>query len=234
MYIKKFFIFIIAITFFSGCIEYEETLRILPNGWIRGEISLNAPDTFFKQMTENDKYKIFQYMVMPRQEVIKNMPKAMKIQEWYMERRGVNWSFHANFYLKGSNAIDNMSDLLPGQKITVSMNNGKIRIKRFIDLTDLGKLIATKIENPFFRKQLLLTSVFKYKIIVPTKIDSSNATKQSTKEAEWKFKLLDMAAAPQIMKITFETPPFYYFPIFWLILGFILVILYVVVLLKKL
>ena len=234
MYIKRLIVLILAVVLFSGCIEYEETLRILPNGWVRGTISLSAPDSFFQKMIDSKKYKIFKYMVMPRRKVIKLFPSSLKIQEWYMEKRGVNWSFHTNFYLKGGNSFKDIGDLLPGQKISVSIKDGKIRIKRYIDFTDLGKMIATQVQNPFLKKQLLLTSQFKYKIIVPSSIDSSNATKQSTKEAEWDYKLLDLAATPQIMKITFNRPPFYYIPLFWLILGFVLMLVYVIILIKKL
>ncbi|GEM_PF-6026136 len=233
MFIRKLLFSILLIFLLSGCIQYEETIHIFPSGWVRVSIDLRAPATIFRQMVARGGSKFFKLLMQPRHRVINQLPSSVQLMEWYLDKSTANWHFHTNFYVKSSSA-GQLSGLFEGQKINISISNGNVNFRRFIDMTRFGRIIANLKQSPLIKRELLLASHFRFRIVVPTRIISTNATVTTEDTAEWDFKLLDLVAQPQVMKITFPLPPFYYYPLFWLLYGLVSMVFYLWLLFKKL
>ena len=218
----KFTFLLFFLLFFSACIEYDEEIKIFPNGWVRVSLDFRAPSMIFRRFPSSGFYPIFKMMMLSRDEAIKKLPSSFQIMEWYLDRSTANWEFHTNFYVKHvENNGNEMGKIFPDQKITVKIENGKIYYKRFIDLTKLGRYIAQMKESNLVKRELLVASIFRFKLVVPTRVIVTNAKIQNGRTLEWDYKLLYLVAQPQIMKAVFNTPSPLYSPFFWLFYAFL-------------
>ncbi len=231
---KKFILLFLLLFFFTGCIDYQETIHIFPNGWVRVSIDFKAPSVIFRELIYKSGVKFFKLMTMPRKKALKELPSSINLMEWYLDKSTADWHFHANFYVSSSAAAKDMGKIFSGQKMDVKIEDGKVDFKRFIDFTKFGRLIANMKQSKLVKRELLLGSTFRFKVITPTEIVKSNAKVQNDKTVEWDYKLLDLVAQPQIMEVVFKLPPFFYHPLFWLLYGLVSMVGYISLILFKL
>ncbi len=232
---KRFLVIFALIFVFSGCISYEETIHIFPNGWVRVSVDLKAPSVIFRQLISRSDVGFFRLMTLSRSEAIKKLPSSIQIMEWYLDKSTASWHFHTNFYVK-KGAEEQMGKLFAGQKISVKMEDGKVSFKRFLDFTRFGRMIAEMKQSTLVKRELLVGSRFKFTVITPSKIVYTNAKYHKEEKAEWDYKLLDLVSQPQVMEVVFTIPPFafIYQPLFWLLYGLISMVFYLWLLFKKL
>jgi hypothetical protein len=232
--LKKIIIALFFIFFFSGCIRYEETIHIFPNGWVRVSIDFRAPNMIFTQLARRSDVPFFRLMMLPRHKAIKSLPSSLDVMEWYLDRSTGTWHFYTNFYVKSAkNVSSDLKSIFSGQKLEVSIEKGKVNFKRFLDLTSMGRMIANMNESKLIKRELLLGSLFKFKVITPTKIIETNGNISGKNKVEWDYKLLDLVSQPQIMKVVFKVPPFFYHPLFWLLYALISGVGYIYLIMAK-
>ncbi len=233
--LKKVLLVLGILFFFSGCISYEETIHIFPNGWVRVSVDLRAPGVIFRQLVSRSDIPFFKLMTLSRDEAIKKLPSGIQLMEWYLDKSTASWHFHTNFYVK-SGAEKQLGKFFAGQRITVKIDNGKVDFKRFIDFTRFGRTIAEMREANLVKRELLLGSMFKFNVIVPGKIISTNAKFKVGNKVEWDYRLLDLVSQPQVMEVVFSIPAFafLYQPLFWLLYALFSSVFYLWLVFKKL
>lgn len=219
---------LVSLLLVSSCLDYQETLRLLPDGRIELEVYATAVKAMLPMIANRPEWKGLLLLPATLEEARQSYALGVQVKRWYIEEGAGVVVYDFAVTIENPPALSQLvREIQSNQKVELFLDEkGLIHYRR-----ELPPLARDALPAPFAQllREQFENSRLRFRIVSPSGIVRANGIQVSPEEVIWETGLLKLRSQGLVMLAEIRAPSFFErYPLFQilLLLGLVTVLLW--------